>query len=238
MKTIDIAMVAWPRTAERVGYMAASLKSIRQFVTAPGFKIQTRVSAETVDVPAEFYARTNSICRDMGIECRWRAKSPSLGGNQNDALMMGYGDFILLTQDDWEWQQPVDISRDCEFLDKGHQFAFVRYATFYTEFDAGLPRDDGTSICSVKMSGPYPYGDQPHLRRKDFATRKSQTGGAAIGFYADPGSEAGDLNYSQPENAMAEHLVMNGWQIAAYSPNVVAHNGSLSTDPARHPVPA
>lgn len=233
MKTIDIAMVAWPRTPERLDYMTETLRSIREFVTAPGFDIRLRVSLETIDVSTHLFTEARKACAEYDATPYWRGKLPSLAGNMNDALMLGHGDYILLTQDDWPWQKTVDISRDAMLLDVLPQYAFVRYATFYTEFAGWIAQ--GVPLGRVNMSGPYPYGDQPHLRRKDFATRKSATGGAPIGFYVDPGPESGDLNYSTPENEMQVHLVKNGWQIAAYRPNVVAHNGCLSTDPARQP---
>lgn len=242
MKTIDIAMVAWPRTPERVGYMTETLRSIREFVTAPGFDIRLRVSLETIDVSTQLFTATRKVCAEYDATPHWRGKLPSLAGNMNDALMLGHGDYILLTQDDWPWQERVDISHDCDILEKSPWVGLIRYATFYTEFVEAnhFARADFSvhELQIVNMHGPYPYGDQPHLRRKDFATRKSATGGAPIGFYVDPGPESGEANYATPENEMQVHLVKNGWQIAAYSPNVVAHNGCLSTDPARQPVSA
>lgn len=240
MKTIDIAMVAWPWTPERLGYMTETLRSIREFVTAPGFDIRLRVSLETVDVSTHLFTEARKACAEYEATPHWRGKLPSLAGNMNDALMLGHGDYILLTQDDWPWQGRVDIAGDCDVLERNTEFSFIRYATFYTELKDGVHFQVSNKfgvqfLCPVNMSGPYPYGDQPHLRRKDFATRRSATGGAPIGFYVDPGPEAGEANYSTPENEMQVHLVKNGWQIAAYSPNVVAHNGCLSTDPARQP---
>lgn len=235
MKTIDIAMIAWPRTAERLGYMEETLASIREKVTASRHRIVMRVSLEMFDVRGDYFTAARRICAKYDAEPRWRAKPASLGGNMNDALMLGHGDFILLTQDDWPWVESVDLSDDADWLERAGDYALIRYATFYTEFDGVLP---GSELLNVNMTGPYPYGDQPHLRRADFATCRSVTNGEPVGFYKDPGPYSGEANYATPENSMSEHLTAQGWKIAAYHPNVVSHNGCLSTDPERHPVPA
>lgn len=235
-KTIDIAITAWPRTFARIQYLAESLRTFREFVSASRHEMIVRVSAETLDVSPDQFSECTRVCREYGAIPHWRAKPPSLGGNMNDALMLGHGQFILLAQDDWSWLESVDLSDDAEFLEH-EALAFIRYATFFTEFITNVYPASGRYEL-VNMTGPYCYGDQPHLRRSDFATRRSSTGGKPIGFYKTADYADGDLNYSVPENEMQEHLRNNGWQIAAYNPNACEHNGSLSTDPARHPQPA
>ena len=231
MKTIDLVMISWPRDAARLEYLEKSLGSFRQYVTAARHKIDAYVSLETLDVSTENFLEAREICAKFAARPYWRNFPPSLGGNMNDALMLGHGDFKLLSQDDWVWNRYTNISYDCELLDAADHIALIRYATFYTEFgQLDHERFPGQAIWKdVKMDGPYPYGDQPHLRRGDFATRKSATGGKPVGFY-DVG---GPGDYATPENNMQAHLVENGWKIAAYNPNVVDHCGSLSSCPTR-----
>jgi len=232
MKTIDFCMVAWPRDEFRLQYFEASLKSFREFVTASRHIIRAYVSFETLDVSTENFQSARAVCRKYDVAPTWRAKPPSLGGNQNDALMIGHGEFKLTSQDDWAWNRPIDISPAADILERNCEFALIRFATFYTEFTGfDFENASGQRFEFVKMDGPFPYGDQPHLRRADFATRKSQTGGEPIGFYHH--SETGD--YATPENEMAHRLITNGWKIAAYHPNVVDHCGSMSSAPDRRP---
>lgn len=226
---IDIAVITWPRTMARLGYLAETLRTFREKVRASRHTMTIRVSAETLGVSPEQFSECTRICHEHGAVPHWRTKPPSLGGNMNDALMLGYGQFILLMQDDWSWLDEVNLSEDAYILDKQTQYAFIRYATFYTEFEGELG-----PLSRVNMAGPYPYGDQPHLRRSDFATRRSATNGDPIGFYKWA-NYPDEQNYSLPENEMQEHLRANGWEIAAYHPNVVEHNGCLSTAPERQP---
>ena len=231
MKTIDLVMISWPRDSARLEYLEKSLGSFRRYITAARHKIDAYISLETLDVSTENFLAAREICAKFAARPYWRNFPPSLGGNMNDALMLGHGDFKLLSQDDWAWNTPLDISDDADFLETAGKYALIRYATFYTEFDyptignIQYPRE----YQSIKMDGPYSYGDQPHLRRGDFATRKSATGGKPVGFY-DVG---GPGDYATPENNMQAHLIENGWKIAAYNPNVVDHCGSLSSCPTR-----
>lgn len=231
MKTIDICYVAWPRDEARLDYLRQSLESLKKFVRASRHQLAIYVSLETLDVSTELFTAARELCALFHAKPYWRNMPPSLGGNMNDALMLGYGDYKLLSQDDWAWERNIDLSIDADFLDVVFDYALIRYATFYTEFDdlvTGTVPFGGVYE-NVKMDGPYPYGDQPHLRRGDFATKKSATGGDPIGFFVK--SEFND--YAAPENIMAAHLVKNGWKIAAYSPNVCGHVGSLSSSLAR-----
>ncbi len=244
MKTIDICIVTWPRSEERLDYLRQTLESIATHVKASRHWIRVYLSSETLDVAMERFVAVNRLCGQMRelfpCETHWRAKRPSLGGNQNDALLLGHGEYKLLSQDDWVWTEHVDLSWDCEFLQEGTGYSFVRYATFYTEFkprDFSIPLAVGCPryLHRVNTSGPWPYGDQPHLRRSDFAKRLSETGGKPIGFYTPGLQPDGSDNFGTAEIEMAVHLVENGWKIAAYNPNVVSHCGSLSCQPERWP---
>jgi hypothetical protein len=227
MKTIDICYVAWPRDDARLDYLRQSLESLKKFVTATRHRTEIYISLETLDVSTENFQAARELCAMFHAKPYWRNMPPSLGGNMNDALMLGHGEYKLLSQDDWAWEKNIDLSDDADLIQKLPHIALLRYATFYTEFtDEVIDRTNfNLQYRSVKMDGPYPYGDQPHLRRADFATKKSATGGEPIGFYTN--SEFGD--YAAPENNMADHLTKNGWKIAAYNPNVVGHVGSLSS---------
>lgn len=229
MKTIDVCYVAWPKDDARLEYLQRSLASFRQFVTAYRHKIEIHISAETLDVSTENFRATQEIANQYSAALHWRNMPPSLGGNQNDSLRWGAGDYKLFSQDDWGWHTPVDISPDCDLLDFENRVALIRYATFYTEFEhlweTNYFEEKSRILVNVKMDGPYPYGDQPHLRRANFATQKSPTGGAPVGFFdiGPPGC------YTTPESNLSVHLRDNGWKIAAYNPKVVDHIGSLSS---------
>jgi hypothetical protein len=237
MKTIDVSMVAWPKTAERIEYMRRSLLSIRDRLRASRHSLVLRVSCETLDVSPLQFKETRDICAEYEATSHWRGKPPSLGGNQNDALLMGYGSFILLQQDDWEWQRDIDLSPLADFLESDPGIALLRCATYFCRFmDAGWVLG-GEHVREIDHNSPYYYGDQPHIRRADFATRASSTGGQPVGFYRTADYLDGPANYSTPENTMAEHLAGNGWRVAALVPNACEHNGTLSTSPERQAQP-
>jgi hypothetical protein len=249
MKTIDVCMIAWPRDFHRLTYMEMTLRSFRQNLSAAGYSLRYYVSLETLDVSTEHFKQARQICAAYEAEPHWRAQPPSLGGNTNDALMLGHGEFKLFTQDDWVWKTPRDLATDCAVLERNPEYAMIRYATFYTKFIGNdLCRIGGPKIIDgrsettqdgisgefevyniVKMDEPYAYGDQPHLRRADFAVKKSATGGEPIGFYVR--SETGD--YASPEHRMAAHLEREGWKILATQTNQTDHCGSLSSCPLR-----
>lgn len=241
MSMIDVCVITWPREQLRRQYLDRSLKSLARAVSASRHGMRIFVSAETQGVDLRAAVATQTICQTHGAHLHWRDAPASLGGNMNSALALGDGDYKLLTQDDWGWERNIDISDDAHFLRDNPEFAMVRYAVFYTRF---LPNDPPKfwvvgdfmdqryyDAAEVDMTGSYPYGDQPHIRRADYKTRVSPTGGRPIGDYYV--SEPGD--FGTPENAMAGHLAGNGWRIMARVPNVVAHIGVLSSDPARRP---
>lgn len=228
MKTIDVCYVAWPRDIARTNYLMQSLESFRKNVSAADHNIEVHVSLETLDVSTEHFGAARKICEKYGARPYWRNMPPSLGGNQNDALMLGRGDYKLSSQDDWVWLTPHDISADADVLETRPGAALVRYACYGTVFRGVFLRGE-KFYHVIDNTGPYPYGDQPHIRRADFATRKSATGGNPVGFYFN--SETGD--YATPENNFSEHLSRNGWEILAHVPNIVEHCGTLSSCPLR-----
>lgn len=229
MKTIDIAMIAWPKTPDRVAYMDRTLETIRQNAVASRHLIQLYVSLETLDVsPANFHS-ARQACAKYNAVPYWRAKPPSLGGNNNDAIMLGHGDFKILNQDDWIWSSPTDISDDADFLDSHPDFAMVRYSTHYTASDGMVDSTPARELFSIHMPGPYPYGGEPHMQRADFATRRSPTNGEPVGFFTMGETDQG--NYSDPENNMGHHLRVQGWKVAGYAKNISHHIATASTRP-------
>ncbi|HTI49765.1 MAG TPA: hypothetical protein VL475_02395 [Planctomycetaceae bacterium] len=240
MSTIDIAMTAWPRTAARLSYMRRTLESIQEHVRNSRGELRLRVSLESADVPTALERETEALLRGFRLEqwgpvvsgenpvlsteviWAWRSKPPSLGGNMNDALRMCSGaDFILLTQDDWTWNHPTELSLDADQLGCALGYAMIRYATFYCEFTHAL----NERLWNVDVNTKYAYGDQPHLRRGSFVEE--------FGWYVE--SQTGD--YATPEQAMADRLRENNWGIAAYHPNRVDHCGSLSSSEERQREP-
>lgn len=224
MKCLVVAITAWPKTDYRLAYLLKTIESIRRCVIASGIERRLLVSCESADVSREMMQATVQECHLKSVGVYWREEPPSLGLNANRALELAKNlgaSHILLSQDDWEWHAPVHVANDMAFLDEHPEYALIRYATYYTKFTGSI----NERLLDVWMDGPYQYGDQPHLRRASFDRE--------FGWYAD-----GEGDYGLPERDLADRLRIGNWKIAAYSPNVLEHCGSLSTAVERQQVNA
>jgi hypothetical protein len=84
----------------------------------------------------------------------------------NAALRMCSGDFILLVQDDRPLLKPLDLAEGVEYMHKNPAVDLVRYSW-----------PGGTRVRLMMhpdmwrrfdLHGGWPYGDDPHLRRRSF----------------------------------------------------------------------
>jgi hypothetical protein len=89
----------------------------------------------------------------------------------NAAMAMGQGDFVYLQQDDWRLEYPLDISPGASLLQRFPKVDLIRYS--YPSGPDMMPtfyRSTG-GWRKIDVKGRWPYGDDPHLRRRDFMSK-------------------------------------------------------------------
>jgi len=140
----------------------------------------------------------------------------------NSALKMCKGDFILLVQDDMFLERELDASPIADFLDQRPKYALVRFDSTYTEFHGTIEHlPDATRMLDVNMQGRYPYQDEPHLRRGNFAR--------SFGFYKEGGA------HGSASSSINDYFgrTLGDWNIARTEPRYFTHGGVESSMPER-----
>lgn len=169
METIDVNIVTWPNHPKRIEYFRHMLATVRARLSASRHHLLWHCSSESQRDPQSTWHgdELEDICTEAGISLNYRFAPASLGGNMNAALRLGDSRFVFLVQDDFELLYDCDLSPGAELLDAQPDVDLIRYGwppmTQRRGEVAGWPLVD---IC-----GPWPYGDEPQLRRRDFASR-------------------------------------------------------------------
>ncbi len=170
MKTIDICMTSWPNHPERIKYTRTVLEALRDNLIASSHALRLYMSAETQRDPKHTWHGRElvDLCEAFNVTMEWRDEPANLGANMNAAMRMGSGDFILLQQDDWLLKEPLDLSPGADLLEKHRQLDIVRYS--WPDNDRMRPTYNGEldGWRTIDPKGRWPYGDDPHLRRRDF----------------------------------------------------------------------
>jgi hypothetical protein len=170
MDVIDIAMTSWPNHPKRIEYISIVLESLKANLSASGHELKLYCSIETQRDPKVTWHGDElaALLQQYGATYAWRDDTANLGANMNAAIRMGSGRFVLVNQDDWALRYPLDISPGAELLDRYHDLDIVRYC--WPDSDNMRPTYcgdlDGWRLIDPK--GRWPYGDDPHLRRRDF----------------------------------------------------------------------
>jgi hypothetical protein len=169
MKTIDVCMTSWPNHPERIKYTKHIFKSLEHLFGGLHF-LRFYMSAETQRDPKHSWhgEELSELCEKRHVELQWRAGPANLGANMNAAMRMGEGEFILLQQDDWLLLEPLDLSPGADLLEKHKAIDIVRYC--WPDNDRMRPTYNGEldGWRTIDPKGKWPYGDDPHLRRRDF----------------------------------------------------------------------
>lgn len=170
---IDVALVAWPNHPRRMAYFRRTLAALKKNLSASRHALRWVCSSESQHDPARTWhgEELEAMCREHGIGLHWRIGKAALGANMNAALRLCAAPLIFLVQDDYELLEPLDLSPGADFLLRHGEVDLVRYSYFLdphsgTRFEGSL---DGWR--RVDIDGPWPYGDDPHLRRPDFVDK-------------------------------------------------------------------
>ena len=169
-KTIDVAMVSWPNHPKRIVYLTHVLDALRKMFSAGEHELRWYCSAETQRDPKSSWHgdELEALCKSHGITLAWRDARANLGANMNAAMRMGSGEFVYLQQDDWLLRYPLDISPGANLLTRHLELDMVRYS--WPDGDDMRPTfvDGPEGWRKIDPKGKWPYGDDPHLRRRDF----------------------------------------------------------------------
>jgi len=208
---IDIAIVAWPNHPKRWQCFQETVASLKRHLTAWSHTMRYVCSSESTPDPKHrwFGDELKTLCEKEGIFMQFREGSPGLGENENAAMRLGHGDFILLVQDDRPLLKPLDLSESVDYMARNRGVDLIRYAwptgrSRLTTHPDGWRRFD--------LLAPWPYGDEPHLRRRDFMDR--------WGWYHE------EVRHGAAEGIMLHHLKRGGATIVAADDIYFGHNGA------------
>lgn len=171
METIDVAIPTWPNHPRRIDYLRQMLEHLEE-LRATGLSLRMYCSAESEHDPACEWCGDDltALCHQYAIELKWREGRANLGANMNSAMAMGSGELVYLQQDDWVLQERLDLSAGACLLLSCRDIDIVRYnwptAPGMEPTLAQTFIDEGWRM--IDVNGKWPYGDDPHLRRRDF----------------------------------------------------------------------
>jgi len=219
MQAIDVVIVTWPNHPERLRYFCRTLAALRNHLTASRHALHFLVSSESEHDPDNVWCGDDleEICQETNIPLFWHDGPASLGAGMNAALQACTAPTIFLVQDDYELLYPLDLSPGAEMLSWRPDVDLIRYTVF-------TPPTGGTEFTQtqlngfreVNISGPWPYGDEPHLRTPRMVERHGWYN-EAIGHGA--------------ESDMVHRLVRNRAVIYAADKCYFGHRGQVSAVP-------
>lgn len=213
---IDIAMTSWPNHPARLGYLREILNAMETYLTTSTHDVRVYLSAESERDPKHEWCgdELEALCQTHGIAMQWRDAPANLGANMNAAMAMGSGELVYLQQDDWRLNAPLDLSPGADLLYRHRDLDLVRYC--WPDNDRMRPtfRDDIEGWRLIDLRGKWPYGDDPHLRRRDFMDK--------WGWYYDRGK------HGTASGALMHKLVRRGAKIVVADRCYYQHCGYAS----------
>ena len=135
----------------------------------------------------------------------------------NAAIRQATAPVYLLDQDDFQLLEPLDLSPGAELLIARPDVDIIRYSYYChplhgTKFNGKI---DGWR--QVNLSGTWPYGDDPQMRRLDFTERH--------GWYLEGG------RHGMSEGEMLHRLIKNNAVIVADDRSYFGHIGEVAAVP-------
>ena len=171
MSVIDVVLVTWPNHPKRMQYLRHTWDTMQRNLSASVHTVRFLCSSESERDPTRPWLGDElaAFCREHEIPLTWHEGPASLGAGMNAALKAAEAELIFLAQDDYELVHPLDLSPGATLLEHYRNVDLVRYcwpANLGCRFNALI---DGWR--KFDLESPWPYGDEPHLRRRDFMRR-------------------------------------------------------------------
>lgn len=171
MNTIDVVLVTWPNHPKRLEYLRHTWATLQKNLRASDHTLRFLCSSESERDQTRPWLgeELKNFCRANCIPLTWHDGPASLGAGMNAALRVTTANLIFLVQDDYELVAPLDLSPGATLLTEHHDVDLVRYS-----FPVNLGcRFDGeiNGWRKFDLAAPWPYGDEPALRRRDFMDR-------------------------------------------------------------------
>lgn len=216
---IDVVLVTWPNHPQRLEYLQTTLASLAGGLTASRHELRYLCSSESARDPDSTWHgdELQELCNDVHMPLYWHDGPASLGAGMNAALRACTSDLVLLVQDDYILTEPLDLSPGADALLADPLIDMIRYRYYIgppysTQFEG-----ERCGFRCVKMDGPWPYGDDPHLRHVRMMQRH--------GWYVEGVGHAS-------EGEMLHRLKHQDAHILAADRLYFEHIGSVSAVPA------
>lgn len=187
MSDLTIVFTTWPNHPKRWQYFSTCIPRVLLGVTASRHEISYKCISENQHDPLHnwYGDHLEDFCRQHDIPLKYRTRQPSLGGMMNEAMRESESEFTMIVQDDWFLEKPFDISEGIDVMKRNPEVDIVRYS--YPNVDVECEFDGWKKI---QAKGMWPYGDDPHIRRKTFTDKF----GPYIEF-GEHGISEGDMVY-------------------------------------------
>lgn len=167
---VTLVFTTWPNHPKRWEYFMRCIPRVLKDVTASRHDIIYKCISESERDPKHnwYGLHLEEFCNRRNISLKFRTAAASLGGMMNDAGNAIETNYGMIIQDDWFLEEPFDLSPGIEFMEENKNVDILRYS-----WPVGMTEPNGefNGYRTLASKGPWPYGDDPHLRRKTFFQR-------------------------------------------------------------------
>jgi hypothetical protein len=218
MTECDVVLVTFPNHPVRWQCFLHTWERLQARLRASRHMLRYVCSSESERDPERPWCgdELTRFCAERAIPLSWRTEPASLGGGMNAAIRAARSDVLFVVQDDFELLHDLDLSPGIEALLAHREIDLIRYSW--------PPANFGWRFCGdvagwrrFDLAANWPYGDEPHLQRRDFTDRH--------GWYAEGVGHAS-------EGRMLHKLIADKAVICAADQPYFGHTGSVSAVPA------
>lgn len=168
---IDVPIVTWPNHPRRFEYLRENVDRLVRWLTADE-GVRFLIASESERDPRHEWCgeQMERLAADHGIAVHYRPDPAGLGENMNHALSLCESDLTLLIQDDHWLLEPLDLTNGAQFMRDNPGVDLLRYSWPGEDRVDLIPQPDGWARFGLDK---WPYGDDPCLRRGNFAEKFS-----------------------------------------------------------------
>lgn len=171
MSSIDIVIVTWPNHPKRWEYFLWCVGKAFREITARRHTLRWLCSSESERDPLHnwYGEHLAEWCASRGVPLTFRHGPASLGAAMNAAFRLADADYVMLLQDDFLLTEPLDLSDGVDWMNSHPEADTFRYS--WPGMDRVTVIDQVDGYRRLDPNGSWPYGDDPHLRRRSFHQR-------------------------------------------------------------------